>query len=233
MRRIGLTAIAVAGCGRIGFRERADGAVDAPSVARSCDAADPDLVGCWPFDGDTLDRSSYHNDATPTQVTFAPGADGQAVVTSANTDLAIAEAASLDVTGALTIEMSINLAAYPSAEVALLFDNDREYGLAVTRIGTIRAIAVDNATSTIIDSATRIPLGEWHRVAMRFDVASHLDVIVDGALEHSSPVDGPIHTDSTTGSRIGGDAGTAQTPPVIGSFDDVRVWRVVRSLADL
>jgi len=219
--------LALSCCGRVRFDPR----TDAPT---GCDAADLDLVGCWRFDGDTLDGSSYHNDAASTGVTFGPGHDGSAAITDASTQLLIAESTSLDIPDTLTIAAWVNLAAYP-AMVGYVFDNDHQYGISINTNGTftVTIVKVGGALTVSTNSTHPIGLGAWHQIALRYDVAGTLDAILDGAVDTSIASGGTISVTGNLGSRIGGDAGPQLTPPLAASLDDVRIWRVAKPLDQL
>lgn len=232
-----LVALACAACGRLDFdplREAADApASDAPHVPAIC-SPDPTLVACWPFDGDTLDDSGHHDDATPIDVTFVAGSDGgSAVQTDAQTQLLVAESSSLDPTDQLTVEAWIYMDALPSGET-FLFDNDDQYGLGLDAGGNLfTEMLRGDGSAAGVTSVVTIGLGAWHHVAMRYDATTTIDILIDGAVVGTNPAIGPITTQGSNGSRIAGDAGAATTPPFIGRVDSVRVWSVARETGDL
>lgn len=87
-----------------------DAAVDAPPdappdayVAPYCDATDPALVACYPFDGDALDVSANDLDPQTANITFVAGRHGMAMQFGASSAAEVADSAALDVT-ALTVE---------------------------------------------------------------------------------------------------------------------------------
>jgi len=74
-----------------------------------CDPADSTLVACYTFDADSdrvggvVDSSQYHNDGTPTAVSYVAHGNGQALSLAGTGYVSVADSASLDATSALTI----------------------------------------------------------------------------------------------------------------------------------
>ena len=60
-----------------------DAAIDGAPVTNPpsiCDTADPNVIACYRFDGDTKDSSPNHLDASMVNVSFPPGQVGQAML---------------------------------------------------------------------------------------------------------------------------------------------------------
>jgi Concanavalin A-like lectin/glucanases superfamily len=221
-----------AGAGGVGGAESdaaGDGATadvtDGPSDF--CDAEDPELAACYPFDDATdlgHDGSSYGNHASTDGVSAAPGVSGTAVARGATSSMTVEDSPSLDVE-ALTIELWIRPSTLPY-DRAGLFDNDGQYGFFLLSSGELRCSAAGEALS----SSVRIEIDAWTHVACTYDGAA-LALYVNGSQVDSMAASGPVSSSSTTGACIGSDSPWGDG--FEGELDGLRVWRYARSKQDI
>ena len=82
---------------------------------------------------------------------------------------------------------------------------------------------------TLVEGPLTVPLNQWAHVAMTYDGAM-LRTYLNGQLNGSAPLTGPINS---TGDplQIGNDVQWDRTPD--GSIDDVRIWRIARTQAQI
>lgn len=96
--------------------------------------------------------------------------------------------------------------------------------------GGLPVFWVDNGTTfQSIAGTTSIPVGTWTHIAGSWD-GTTLKVFVNGALEGSNAVSGAFPT-STNSVRVGGSLTGSEY--MDGLLDDVRIWNVTRSDADI
>lgn len=81
---------------------------------------------------------------------------------------------------------------------------------------------------TLVAAPTPPPAGEWHHVAYTFDRTTHI-LYVDGVMVSSSTATGDERTPSQV--WLGTVDGAAEL--YTGLMDEVRVWSIVRSAADI
>jgi hypothetical protein len=202
----------------------------APDAPRPplCDPDDPDLVGCYPFEGDAQDGSSYGNHGVETGITYVQGVDGLAMSGTAGSEIRIAESESLDVHN-VTIEMWIHPTSLPSGgsddRRYGLFDNDGQYGFFLHPGGDLRCTA--NGALTIPGA---VAIGAWRHVACTYD-GTTVTVYLDGEPAGANETGGDLGTGVDNGSSIGAD-----TPPgdsFVGHIDSVRVWRIPRTASEV
>jgi hypothetical protein len=216
-----------------------DGAVD-PGDAQPPDAApppppdaappfcppDPDLVGCYRFDGDGADQSPAGQDAQLSAVSWAGGVVGSAVVTDAASLIRVAEHPGLDAQ-ALTLELWVRPAELPTGGArAGLIDNDGQYGLFVYAGGEVRCSCAGQLTSYLAIEAL-----VWSHVACTYDPMVGMALYVGGVLRASAPATGLPNTAGTGGLAIAGNSPSGD--PLTGAVDELRVWRRARSAAEV
>lgn len=206
-----------------------DVAVDASASsdtagAAACDAGDPTLVACYAFDGDGLDGSSHHLDATLTGATFEVGHVGMAIRPG---KIEVAESSALDVSG-LTIEAWISPTTLPTTGTRMsLVDNQLQYGLFLKPGG-----ALSCTTVATLEVPGVITAGRWTHVACTDDGAT-IRLFVDGLEVGSGASGGAISTAGSTGISIGADNPSSTADRFDGALDDVRLYSVARTQAQL
>ena len=197
-----------------------DSAIDGPPPAPFCDPADPALVGCWPFEGNTSDGSGQGNNATAQNTTFTTGKVGMGITLGATSLIAIPDAASLAPPTA-TVEAFVNPTVLPTGTARMgIFDNNGSYGLFINAAGL-------SCSMSVVATAPPIPINTWTHVACTFD-GTTVRIYVDGA-PAGQPVGGgtALGPGGIEGSTIGSNSPSGDQ--LIGSIDQVRVWNVART----
>ena len=237
------TALVATGCSFTGASpapsdDPADAALDGrgadgPAPVAVCD--EPDLAGCWEFEGDADDGSGNENHGSMMNgADFDPsGIVGDAVLLDGVDDFVlIPEAESLDAE-ALTLEAWINPAAYPGGgNEGVVADNDSQYAIAITGgDGRVRCTAAGGPELT--PEATAL-LDEWSHLACTVD-ATRVRLFLDGDEVDCGPRSDPARTDGENGTAFA--ANLADGGPSIGFFagrlDNLRIFSAVRSPAEI
>jgi hypothetical protein len=203
-----------------------------PAAAPACDDQSKDLIACYRFDGDDVkneprDGSSYGNDGTTTGASLVDGlpGHGKAMSFSPTAAALVKDDTSFDVQ-TLTLEMWLYVRALPpAAGRAGLLDENGEYGLFLAPDGAVRC-SIGSAT----DIGLAVTVGAWTHIACTYDGAT-IQLYQDGAagasinsmiVIPSAPVDGlALGQNLPSGDHLDG------------AIDDVRVWRVARSRAQV
>jgi len=193
-----------------------------------CMCNDVDLVGCWRFEGSFTrndDSSGRNNDLTLTGTRGQPGRIGQALEVDAASVAQAPDAASLDLSTAMTVEGWIRPAVLPAGSPAGLFDKSGQYAVLLTHDGEL---VCSNALGSVQTTAHMEEL-IWSHVACTYDGA-RLRAFINGA--EVAAVDG-------TGNIPGGTAplsfgvSSADGARFAGRFDEVRVLRRAKSAAEI
>ena len=201
-------------------------ALSLPDAAPPFCLADPDLVGCYLFDGDGVDGSSVGADATLTTVTFAGGVDGQAVVTHAGSLIRVAEHPGLDAQS-LTLELWARPTSLPGTGArAGLIDNDGQYGLFIYTGGEVRCSCAGQSVSY-----SSIAADVWTHIGCTYDPVVGLILYVDGLSVATASGNGDPSTAGTGGLAIAGNSPAGD--PLSGAIDNLRVWRRARDAGEM
>ena len=207
----------------------------AAAVGRA--AAQADVVAAYSFDagsGTTLaDVSGNGNNGTITSATWtASGKVGSALVfNGSSARVQIPDAASLDLTTAITIEAWV----YPTANQAgwrtIVQKQADSYLLHASSQGSMRPATSATLTTgeSPLISSSQIPVNTWTHLAMSYD-GTALRLFVNGNQVASSPRSGTIVPTSSP-LWIGGN--TPYGEYFNGRIDEVRVWRVARTAAQI
>ena len=154
-----------------------DGAIDAMEPPL-CDPNDPNLRACYDFDGNALDETANHNDATLTGMSFVPGRRGMALHTSTGTAV-VGSSTSLDVS-MLSIKMWIKPNSLPTGTARMgLLDSGGRYRLFIVADGALRCAITGGAT--LVTAVGKVATGQWQRVTCTYD-GLHMRAYVDGVL---------------------------------------------------
>jgi len=252
--------LCLAGCqfdpGGVGYDERADArpppiadaAVDAPVTAvdggeppdappppppRYCDPGNADLVACYRFEtsehaNQPFDESRYGNHGTARAAGYRVGhaGTGRAIVTGDDTDVRIPDSPSLDVSAALTIEFWLFPDQMPAAgSRAGLVDSDQQFGVFLAPGGEVRCLVAGHQIR-----ALTVPLARWSHVACTYDGAT-VSLYQDGELGATLAGTGPINASGTADVTLGQNSPSGEH--LQGAIDDLRIWRVARSAAQI
>jgi hypothetical protein len=183
-------------------------AVNAPPP---CFVAPSGLVSWWPAEGDANDVAYGNSGVALNGAGYAAGLVGQAFrFTAANQVVQILNEPSLNPTNSLTLEAWVNINGYPSTDASIIVGKDdlaggRQYELDVLRKGNSVVFTANVGVPggfVGLTGSNSIPLNTWTHVAMTYD-GSSLRIYVNGALDSSLAVTGPITT-GTAPLRVGG-----------------------------
>jgi hypothetical protein len=204
--------------------------IDAPIDARItpyCDPDDTSLVACYEFEGNANDASPNMLNATTTNVGYAIGRAGMAMVFGATSSAEVPNSPALDVS-ALTIEAWINPSQAPGSGLRMgITDMDGRAGFFLQDSGQIRCIA-----STSLQVAAIIALDTWTHVACTYDPPT-LTIYVNGTAFPSVGNGGPLATTSTTGISIAADNPAGSGSRLIGMIDQLRLMSRARTANEI
>lgn len=204
---------------------------DAPVVIDArppavCDPADPTLVACYAFDGDTRDRSSHALDATASNVAFVPGRLGQAMQFSANSAADVADSPLLDV-HAVTMEAWVKPAALPgNGNRAGVIDVNGQYGMFIHAGGTL-ACSFSSGVA-LPDTPALLAVDRWSHVACTYDGSTGI-IYVDGAVASMASNGGAMATSGTTGASLAADNPPGAGSRLSGLIDETRIYSAART----
>jgi len=214
-------------------RETTGAAIDGPPgppPPSICDTADPNVIACYRFDGDTKDSTTHQLDATMTNVTFPAGQVGQAMLFGATSAADVPDDKVFNVT-ALTIEAWIKPSQLPSnGNKAFILDVDRQYALFLRADGSLTCVLVGGPA--LPTSIAHLTAGQWAHVACTYDSAGAA-IYVDGVLSSTAAAGGALHTDGNTGMSIAADNPPGSGSPLIGLIDELRIMSAARTAAQI
>ncbi len=193
----------------------------ATQAAALCSA--PDLVLCFAFEGALTDGSpNANNPTTNANVSFVPGAVGQAAAFGPTSAVRFAPSPSFEVTTA-TIEAWVKMAPNPDpTSDGVIFDDDSRASLTILPDGTVLCKPNDAVVSA------KILPDVWTHVACVFDGAK-AHVYVAGSEVGSGA--GVIGSSPTSTAALGGNAPSGE--PFVGAIDSFRFFRVARTSAQM
>lgn len=226
MVRITAIVIALSGCQFVpppgetplsdgGGGDSVDGPIDAAVGEPFCSGSG--LVACYEFEADARDGGPNALDPTTSNVAFAPGKVGMALVSGDESSLEVANTPLIDVS-ALTIEAWIQPSQLPNAGERMgIVDVEGQYGFFLHPEGQIQCTAGGGQ-----QIAANIQVGRWTHVACTYDGANRL-VYVDGVVI-STATGGPLPTNGTMGMTIAANNGPGAASRLIGMVDQLRLW---------
>lgn len=183
------------------------------------------LIACYPFDGDSTDASPNQLDAIASAVTFAAGPSGQAIDLRPTSRVEVADDDALD-SDDLTLQAWVYLRALP-ANRAMIVDNQLQYGLWISATGALVC-----STGGQLTSPAPLTVGGWHHVACTSD-RDDVRLYLDGVEVAQRASLGVLPTVGSTGLSIGGDNPGGADDRLDGLLDELRLYRIARSAADL
>lgn len=199
--------------------------VGAPPASQAGDAgpspcSEADLTLCFAFEGNVMDTSQGNvSPTTSNAASFAPGRSGLAALVGEESFIRFAALPTLT-TPSATVEAWIN----PSQKRdGVVFDASDRYSLRTHGNGQLGCV-----TQGADVRGGAIPIGVWTHVACVFDgnkVVAYVNGVPVGNGNGStgSSLNAPV--------AIGGDAPSGS--PFVGLLDDVRVFRVGRTAAQI
>lgn len=199
--------------------------LDGTSPPPFCDPGDPTLIACYELEDTLADGSVHHLDPNVAiNASFAAGKVGRALVVSPTTEVDVAESA-LFGTSAMTIEAWIDPVALPTAgKRAGILDCDGRYGFFLHPNGDLQCTTV---TATAVVQAAR-----WTHVACTNDGAT-ARIYVDGSVVATAAATPLPLTGSQSGITLGGNNPPGGGDPLNGALDQVRLFKVARTPAQL
>lgn len=187
---------------------------------------DPDLVACWPLDGDGVDHGTRANDLAVASVTWEPGGG---VRLDASSGLVRTARPELRHTH-LSVDAWVRVDAFPAPGArAGVVDHDGQLGIFVGPDGELRCAAAI-VGGTVVSVPGVLVAGTWHHVACIGDGANAV-LYVDGSARGSiaasatgTAADTPLHL---------GENAPDGLDQLLGALDDVRLWDRPRTADDV
>ncbi len=182
---------------------------------------DPALVGCWPFDGDTLDHGPRGNHLEATDVVL----DGDGVTLGPASGLVRAPRPELFHT-VTSFDAWVRVDAPPAFGRSGIVDHNGQFGVFVHPGGELRCTNV-----VALVGAIPIASGLWHHVACAQEEDGRVTLYLDGipiASEAAAPMTVPFDTPL----QLGENAPTGDDQ-LIGAIDDARLWGRARGAAEI
>jgi hypothetical protein len=203
-----------------------------PEPGVVCDPADPSLLACYRFENNLFesqphDESAHGNNGLATDLTLVLGHDGlgSAMDSTPTSDVRVPDSASLDPIAAITLEAWIRPRTVPAVGRAGIVDNDGQYGMFLAPGGAVQCMM---GSGNLVGPT--VPIDRWVHVACTYD-GTAVRVYQDGYVSATVPATGPLATDRTDGLAIGHNSPAGE--PFDGAIDDLRIWSVARTDADI
>lgn len=207
----------------------ADAGEDVPSDVTLppafCDADDEELVACYEFESDGSDGSAAENDLTLSEVSFAAGVSGEALVLNEESSAAVLAPTGLNFSR-FTIELWVRASTIPTEGRRGLIDKNGQYGVFLYPDGTIRFTAGVGVTV----SSLPITPGEWTHIACTMD-GLELRMYRNGTKDNSAGVSG--NTPSGSAAFHVGEDSPGGGDQFIGRIESLRAWSEPRNAAEI
>jgi hypothetical protein len=184
-----------------------------------------DLALCVRFEGQVVDESQYRVPLVARGVRFATGGPaGTAADLDATSLISLADNPLFDLE-TVTIEAWVKPRS-AGGRMGIV-DYDGQYGMFIQANGT--ALCEGSNGASYVTSGV-LTVGAWVSISCAFD-RTMANLWIEGAPIDSAARTGPLRTASTTGITLGSDG--AQGNPFDGQIDNIRIWRVVRTTAQI
>jgi hypothetical protein len=209
-----------------------DAPIDAPTVPPLCDPNDATQRMCLTFEGSVSNGAGTNLSLSTNNVGFGAGAVGMAATLGATSHIHANESGALDVTTGITIEAFVRVTANPPSTGNMragIMDNNGQYGLWINT----QRVPYCTLGTTVVGTAA-LPMNAWHHVACVYDGTMHR-LYVDGVQVAAVNRMANIATTGGDGVNVGQDClgGGAPGDPLQGGIDEVRLWSVGRSAAQI
>lgn len=220
-------------------RERADAGAPCPGtpLAALCPAGNADLVACFTFDNDNgataparvVDSSAYLNHGTIEALAHEPGVAGLALTLDGTNAVSVPSSDSLNTTSAFTLEAWVWLdqLPLPGGRVGVI-DKNAQYGLFVYASGQARCTA--SSTSITLYGGS-VVAGSWTHLACAYAPALGIYRMYQDGVEVAQLATTLAIPGTAEVLAIGGNSPSGEV--MSGALDSVRIWRTVRSAADI
>jgi hypothetical protein len=211
-----------------------DAALDAPPdtpilTNSECGAIEAGLRGCWLFEGDLRDESSYGHHLQSLMGIFQPGRvpSSQAIDVSTGLELRLESGDSRNLSSAAgTWQMWINPRTLPASGRMGLIELDGAWGLFLHPDGEIRCRFVIGGADRTLLAPAAVMAGNWHHVACVVSDGESV-LYVDGTRRDDNTMVGEIP--SSTGTFLIGADAPAAADHFEGTIDSVMVFDYPRS----
>jgi hypothetical protein len=218
-------------CSALDAAVEPDGAGDGGAQPLAfCDPRNPGLLACFELEDRTTDGTANHFDLVTSGVTFDAGRVGRAALFLAASTARIPDDDRLDLQR-FTVEAWVNQA-QRSANNLSLVNNFFEYGLTLDLSGSPVCGYYDSGGMLHLVRGAPLPLATWVHLACTFD-ATRLQIYVDGVAGDSISGGGGVANSATVGVRVGGDGSMEGGDRFLGLLDQIRIFSVARSAAQL
>jgi hypothetical protein len=188
---------------------------------------DPALVLCHEYEDSLSDSSTYGNHATGTDHGFGAGVAGQALASSATTEVKVAYDASLQFgPDTMTLEAWVFPKAIPSTGRVGVVDQDGGPSIFIYANGDVQCFAGNRRVGT---GPGMVAASSWVHLACTHNSGT-TKIYIDGTLALEEGNGGSI-TAGTIGMAVGGNSPSGD--PFNGLIDNLRVWTVARSATDI
>jgi hypothetical protein len=204
---------------------RADGLpADMATTPPGCPSS-ADLALCVRFEGAVVDESPHKLPISARQVGFAssePG--GTAGDVGATSLISIADNPALDLPS-VSLEAWVNPRG--SGRRMGIIDHDAQYGMFIQADGTVLC---EGSNGSSWASGHPVTVGTWFSAVCTFD-STEAVLWIDGVRIASAARTGPLRTDSAADVTLASDGKDGN--PLDGLIDNVRIWRGVRTAAEI
>jgi len=190
------------------------------------------LVGYWQFEGNTNDSAGANHGTATGGPTFVAGKIGQAINFDGVDDYVnCGTAASLDITGEITVACWIKVAAFTKSWETILAKGDNSYRMSRgPQTGNSIHFGCDGPTGGNVNGTAIVTDDTWHHVALVYD-GSYKIIYIDGMEDARVASTGLINV-STYPLWIGNNS-QQTVRQLIGLVDDVRIYSRALSLDEV
>jgi hypothetical protein len=197
-----------------------------------CDADDPTLVACYPFDGSTQDGSGNQLHASMTNVTFVAGKRGMAMQFAVSSVADVADSPLFDV-AELTIEAWVMPSQLPATALDRMgiLDDPGQYGLFLA--GPNGRLQCVIAGTLVVEIDAFVTVGTWKHVACVYGAGGTMTLYVNGIAAATGGPTGPIPTTGNSPVVLAANGPAPNNQQLVGLIDELRVFSTVRNAAQI